>query len=27
MDPKAKHAISHRAKAFEKFVRAALRHP
>jgi len=25
MDPKAKHAISHRAKAFEKFVKAALR--
>jgi len=24
MDPKAKHAISHRAKAFEKFVRAVL---
>jgi XTP/dITP diphosphohydrolase len=23
MDPKAKHAISHRAKAFEKFVKAA----
>jgi XTP/dITP diphosphohydrolase len=27
MEPKAKHAISHRAKAFEKFVRTALRHP
>jgi XTP/dITP diphosphohydrolase len=27
MDPKAKHAISHRAKAFEKFVKAALRQP
>ena len=25
MDPQAKHAISHRAKAFEKFVKAALR--
>jgi XTP/dITP diphosphohydrolase len=24
MDPKAKHAISHRAKAFEKFVKAVL---
>ena len=27
MDPRAKHAISHRAKAFEKFVKAALRAP
>ena len=27
MDPQAKHAISHRAKAFEKFVTAALRAP
>ena len=27
MDPKAKHAISHRAKAFEKFVKAVLRTP
>ncbi len=27
MDPKAKHAISHRAKAFEKFVKAAFRRP
>ena len=27
MDPKAKHAISHRAKAFEKFVKAALLKP
>jgi XTP/dITP diphosphohydrolase len=27
MDPHAKHAISHRAKAFEKFVNAALSRP
>ena len=27
MDPHAKHAISHRAKAFEKFVKTALRTP
>jgi XTP/dITP diphosphohydrolase len=27
MDPHAKHAISHRAKAFEKFVKAALPRP
>jgi XTP/dITP diphosphohydrolase len=27
MDPHAKHAISHRAKAFEKFVKAVLRPP
>jgi XTP/dITP diphosphohydrolase len=27
MDPQAKHAISHRAKAFEKFVKAVLRKP
>jgi len=27
MDPHAKHAISHRAKAFEKFVKAALARP
>jgi XTP/dITP diphosphohydrolase len=27
MDPHAKHAISHRAKAFRKFVKAALRVP
>jgi XTP/dITP diphosphohydrolase len=27
MDPHAKHAISHRAKAFEKFVKAALNGP
>jgi len=25
MDPEAKHRISHRAKAFEKFVVAAIR--
>ena len=27
MDPQAKHAISHRAKAFEKFVKAVLHKP
>ena len=27
MDPKAKHAISHRAKAFEKFVKSAFHRP
>lgn len=27
MDPQAKHAISHRAKAFDKFVKAAFRRP
>jgi XTP/dITP diphosphohydrolase len=27
MDPKAKHAISHRAKAFDKFVKSALNRP
>jgi len=27
MDPQAKHAISHRAKAFDKFVKAAFARP
>jgi len=27
LDPKVKHAISHRAKAFDKFVKAAFRRP